>query len=157
MSLCLISERCLALTTGTISGKAINERTGEALPGANVFLKGTQLGAATAADGTYIITKVPPGSYEIVASFVGFRTQSSEIRVVVGETAEVNFSLMEDVFRFEEMVVTGIASSTSRSVAPVSVSRLDATDYTEKNTYQTVSQLFNGKIPGVVVKPASDK
>ena len=111
MSLCLISEPCLALTTGTISGKVIDERTGEALPGANVFLKGTQLGAATAADGTYIITKVPPGSYEIVASFVGFRTQSSEIRVVVGKTAEVDFSLMEDVFRFEEVVVTGIASS----------------------------------------------
>lgn len=140
---------------GKISGKVIDERTGEALPGANVVIKGTSIGAATGPDGSFTINDVPPGQYTVVASFIGYHTESDEINVVVDEVVNVNFGLNEDVFRGEEVIVTGLASRTSKAVAEVSVGRVEASNYTVANTYQTTSQLLNGKVAGVQVRSSS--
>lgn len=142
-------------TTGTISGKVIDSRSGEGLPGANVLLKGTTIGAASAADGSFTIANVPPGSYSVVVSFIGYHTQETDVRVAVNEVVNLSFSLAEDVFRTEEIVVTGIASKTSRAVAEVAVSRVRASDYTVANTYNSTQSLLNGKIAGVSVKTTS--
>ncbi|MFQ5865865.1 MAG: carboxypeptidase-like regulatory domain-containing protein [bacterium] len=154
-SLFILSGTSFALTTGSISGKIIDDRTGEALPGANVFLKGTTMGAATGADGSFTIENVPPGSYAVVVSFIGYHTEEADVQVVVNEVANVNFSMREDVFRGEEVVVTGIASRTSKAVAEVAVSRVSASNYTVANTYQTTQQLINGKVAGVSIKSSS--
>lgn len=155
LSLLLLATAGIALAQGTISGKVIDERTGEALPGTNVYIVGTSLGGATNVDGTYEIANVPPGSYSLVAAFIGYRTQQVDVNVVANEIANVNFSMREDVFRGEEVVVTGIASRTSKAVAEVAVSRVSAAEYTVTNTYQTTSQLINGKIAGVNITTSS--
>ena len=154
VNLVLFSDLCLA-TTGSISGKVTDERIGEPLAGANVFIRDTALGAASASDGTFLIRNVPPGTYELMASFIGFHTQVTQVQVEVAEVVDVNFSLKEDVYRGEEIVVTGIASKTSRAVAPVAVSRIRASEYTAKNSYQSFNELVNGKIAGVSVKSSS--
>ena len=46
---------------GTIKGRIVDSETGEALPGANVAILGTGLGAATDLRGNYTIGNVPPG------------------------------------------------------------------------------------------------
>ncbi|MFQ5769706.1 MAG: carboxypeptidase-like regulatory domain-containing protein [bacterium] len=141
--------------TGSISGTIIDDRTGEPLPGTNVFIKGTSMGSASTVDGSYTIANVPPGSYTVIASFIGYHTTEKEVSVVVNETINVNFTMAEDVFRGEEVVVTGIASRTSKAVAEVAVSRVSASNYTVANTYQTTQQLVNGKIAGVRVQTSS--
>ena len=151
----LIYDAILAETTGSISGRVIDERTGEPLAATNVFIKGTTIGAATAPDGSFLIKNVPPGTYQLVASYLGFHTQGAEVNVVVGEVASVNFALEEDVIRGEEVIVTGIASKTARAVAPVAVSRVRASEYTAKQAYQSFSELVSGKIAGVTVKSSS--
>jgi hypothetical protein len=42
--------------TGKISGKIIDKKTGETLPGASVLIEGTVQGASSDFDGNYIIT-----------------------------------------------------------------------------------------------------
>ena len=42
--------------TGRIFGQVVDENSGDALPGASVFLKGTSLGAAADIHGNYYIT-----------------------------------------------------------------------------------------------------
>ena len=57
--------------TGTLAG-LVTDNFGDPLPGANVQLEGTALGAATDIDGRYRIIGVPAGTYAVTVSFVGF-------------------------------------------------------------------------------------
>ena len=83
-----------AQTTGKLRGKVIDKETGEALPGANVTVEGTNYGAATDVNGEYIILNVPAGVYAVKASFIGYRDVTiSNILVNSGLTKEVNFEL----------------------------------------------------------------
>ncbi|MDZ7264179.1 MAG: carboxypeptidase-like regulatory domain-containing protein, partial [candidate division KSB1 bacterium] len=50
---------------GKISGVITDAKTGEALPGANIYLAGTSLGAASGPNGVYEILNVPQGSYTV--------------------------------------------------------------------------------------------
>jgi len=56
-------------TTGKIVGQVVDAETGEPLPGANIQIEGTPMGAATDEDGQFLIINVPVGTYtvEVVA------------------------------------------------------------------------------------------
>lgn len=95
-----------AQTTGKIAGVVTDADFGSGLPGVNVFIEGTTQGTATNVDGSYSIIGVPPGTYTVVASYIGFATQKTENVVVnAGLTVEVDFELREEVFEGEEIVV----------------------------------------------------
>ena len=55
----------LLFAQNTISGTVTNASTGEALPGANVVVLGTNMGAAATVDGSYTISNVPDGTFTI--------------------------------------------------------------------------------------------
>jgi hypothetical protein len=75
---------------GTISG-SVSDADGNALPGANVVVEGTTLGAAATLSGGYSIN-VPDGSYTVTASVVGYKSSSATVRVS-GSNASANFTL----------------------------------------------------------------
>ncbi len=52
----------VAQTTGKIAGKVKDKATNQAIIGVNVAIKGVSLGAATDANGWYMILNMPPGS-----------------------------------------------------------------------------------------------
>src|SRR5690606_41729914 len=64
----------VAQNTGRLAGVVVDD-LGDPLPGANVVIEGTQLGAATDIDGNYFIIVVPVGTYSVTASFVGYAAQ----------------------------------------------------------------------------------
>ena len=91
--------------TGKLSGRVIDESTGEGLPGANVILQGTTLGATTDINGDYFIIGVPVGSYTVQATFVGFAPETVVgVEVNAGYTRELNFDLLPGV-ELDEVVV----------------------------------------------------
>ncbi len=90
----LLPALLLAGTTGKIKGKVLDRENGEPLPGANVSIDGTTLGAASDLNGEFIILNVPVGGYTLKCSFIGYRTMTvSSVRVNVDLTTELNFSL----------------------------------------------------------------
>ncbi|HLE57747.1 MAG TPA: TonB-dependent receptor, partial [Rhodothermia bacterium] len=94
-------------TTGKISGRVVDADNGQGLPGVNVLIVGTTLGATTDVDGYYSIIQVPPDTYSVRASFIGYAgVTTEEVRVVVDKTTTLNFSLREAVVEGEEIVVT---------------------------------------------------
>ncbi|RMH58903.1 MAG: TonB-dependent receptor [Bacteroidetes bacterium] len=139
---------------GTVSGIVTDAESGDPLPGANVVLSQIRQGAATDLDGRFTISAVPYGTYTLTVSFIGYRTIEREVSVQ-SPTTDVSVALMPDYTGLEEVVVTGIASATSKARAEVAVSRIDAEQLQENYAYQDVSQLMNGKITGVSVQPAS--
>ncbi|MBN2007793.1 carboxypeptidase-like regulatory domain-containing protein, partial [candidate division KSB1 bacterium] len=66
---------------GKISGTITDASSGEALPGANILIEGTSLGAASDMEGNYVIAKVPPGSYTLVVTYIGFKAKEFPVRV----------------------------------------------------------------------------
>ena len=118
--------------TGKISGTVTDATTGEPLPGVNVFIDGTTRGATTGLDGEYVMIGVRPGSYTIVASFVGFATERREgVSVNVDLTTTIDFSLREEVIQGEEIVVTADAVAV----------RKDVTSSEARVTAETIDQL----------------
>lgn len=92
--------------TGKVVGKVTDLENGDALIGANVLIDGTNLGAATDVDGNYVILNVPPGSYTVIARYIGYREVRFEnIKVSVNLTTEVNFELPSETYETETVVV----------------------------------------------------
>jgi len=62
--------------TGKLTGRVTEKGSGKPVLGANISLKGTAKGAASINEGTYFITKIPAGSYEVQISCPGFESKS---------------------------------------------------------------------------------
>ena len=104
--------------SGTILGQ-IQDQQGAAIPKAEVSARNLETGAvrkATSEDnGTYRISSVPAGSYEMSATVAGFKTEvRSGILVTVGGDVAVNFSLTIGAIT-EQVQVTAEASQVDTS------------------------------------------
>lgn len=96
-----------AQTTGRISGRVLEEGTNEPLIGVNIILQGMDIGAVTNIDGHYTIINIPPDTYNLRVSMLGFGTKIVEnVRVHMNETQTINVTLSEEAFVGEEVIVT---------------------------------------------------
>ncbi|MCK4940845.1 carboxypeptidase-like regulatory domain-containing protein, partial [candidate division WOR-3 bacterium] len=55
---------------GRINGRVVDAETGGPLIGADVIIEGTELGAATDANGEFVVLYVPAGTYKLTASYI---------------------------------------------------------------------------------------
>ena len=93
-------------TTGKIVGIARDKNTGEGLPGVNIVIVETTLGAATDKDGRYFIINIPAGSYKISASMIGYkRVDVEDFKVFPDFTSELNFEMEITPIEGEVVVV----------------------------------------------------
>ena len=106
-----------------ISGNVRDAKTGEALPGVNIMVKGTTTGTITDLDGNFTI-KVPNSSATLVFSFIGYQAQS----IAVEGRTKLDVKMQEDTKNLEEVVVVGYGtqkrSDITGSVTSVSKDRL---------------------------------
>ena len=103
--------------TGKITGTVVDGNTGDPLQGANILLVGTSLGTFTAADGYYVILNIPPGTYTLRASMIGYAAQPGvELRVSMDVTTPWNFSLFSEALAGEEVLVTAQVAIVQRDL-----------------------------------------
>src|SRR3954469_12177211 len=83
--------------SATIKGKLLDENR-EPLTGANVVIDATRsLYALAGLDGSYSIRNVPPGTYTLTVSFIGYQTQQRTITIGdESEAATVDFQMTVD-------------------------------------------------------------
>ncbi|MBN2007929.1 TonB-dependent receptor [candidate division KSB1 bacterium] len=102
----LSTTTLFAGVTGKISGKVVDVENNEPLPGANIVIQGTQMGAATNLDGEFVIINVPPGMYTIKVSMMGYNTQNiKDVSVSIDLTTPVNAKLQASVIEGEEVTI----------------------------------------------------
>ncbi len=93
-------------TTGSLYGKVTDKSTNETLIGANVIIIGTELGAATNVQGEFTIDNIPPNTYEVRASVIGYNSVTkTDISIMPGKPAIVNFELTVTTIELEGVVV----------------------------------------------------
>jgi len=94
---------------GTISGKIIDAKSSEPLPGVNILVKGTYYGTATGANGQFRITNIATGSYDVEISMIGYKViLKTGVEVGSEDVTKLEFELEETVLSFgEDVVVMG--------------------------------------------------
>ena len=138
--------------SGTIEGVVRDSHAGDPLPGANVMIVKTSLGASTDAYGKYVIQDVPPGSYTLRATYVGYRQKEVSFQMKEGEVIKQDFKLVSVGVEGEEVVVTAQAAGQKEAInqqlasMPITnvVSRARIQELPDVNAAESVSRL-----PGV--------
>lgn len=135
--------------TATVKGIVRDKTNGETLPGANVLVKGTLIGASTDFDGKFSLQNIPAGNAEIEVSFVGYLPATKTVTLSVGQTLELNFELAADAVALEEYIVIGYGVQ-KKSDKTGAVASIDSKDMNAGVLTDPV-QGIQGKIAGVSV------
>ncbi len=120
-----------------LSGTVTSTTSGEKLIGANIYLQGTNIGAATDADGNYKIL-LPKGHYTVICSYIGFETKKEEIDLK--NNTELNFELKDHQFTLS---VTVIADRAKERETPVAFSDVDKADMETKLGSRDIPMILN--------------
>ena len=102
----LMVRVAVAQDTGSITGTVIEEGTNTPLAGANVVLKGTPRGTSTDAEGSFVIGDVMPGTYDLLVSYVGYRSRTTGFTVAAGARTMVRIYLSVSMVPGEPITVT---------------------------------------------------
>ncbi|MBD3377934.1 TonB-dependent receptor [candidate division KSB1 bacterium] len=139
---------------GTLKGMVIDAGSGEPLPGANVLISGTNFGAATNIEGIFVIPNLPPGRYDAIATFIGYKSDTLNIQLNPKQTKTIEFKLSYKVVEGDEIVVTAQAEGqmeainqqlTARQIVNV-VSSDRIEEMPDANAAESV-----GRLPGVSI------
>ncbi len=121
----------------TVTGTVTDAANGEKLVGANVYVKGTTIGAASDANGVYKLT-LDKGSYTIVCSYVGFERVESKVNVTNNMT--LDFPMKEHEF---SLSVTVLADRAKERETPVAFTNVDKKDMEFKLGSRDVPMVLN--------------
>ncbi len=92
--------------TGKIVGYVKDKNTGEPLPGVNLVIENTLMGAVTDQEGFYLILNVRPGKYSVSAQMIGYTTVVSQnVSVMSDLTTTINFDLESSVLESDEAII----------------------------------------------------
>src|SRR2546426_4145679 len=78
---------------GEITGRVVNSRDSEPLALVQLELAGTSIRTVTAADGTFRFAAIPPGSFVLQATTVGYYSNKVEFTLAAGETKIIEIGL----------------------------------------------------------------
>jgi len=98
LGLILTTGLMLQAQQGALQGKILDKDTKEPIPFANIILdnNGTQVGGTTSDfDGNYTIKPIPPGKYDLKATFVGYKTVVTQ-----------GVTIAADKIRFHDIAMT---------------------------------------------------
>lgn len=106
----LLTNLSFAQGKGILSGKVVDADLGDGMPGVNVVIEGTMMGAATDLEGSYRLENIPVGVYTVVATFIGYSKVTIEDVVIKNdEVTTVSFAMAMEALEGEEVVVTAKA------------------------------------------------
>jgi TonB-dependent receptor len=154
--LLLFSTSGMLFAQGMVAGRIVDGNTGDYLPGANVLLEGTTMGAATDREGFFMISNVPEGTYQLVVNYIGYEDYSTDVtvsstgqRVVMDEIGLTMSAMETDVIVVEGQLEGQLKALNQQRVAPNIknvVSREQMEQFPDYTTADAVRRL-----PGVYI------
>ncbi|MBX6330601.1 MAG: SusC/RagA family TonB-linked outer membrane protein [Gemmatimonadaceae bacterium] len=141
-----------AAAQGVVGGRVVEDGTRQPVPGAQVVVSGTTLGALTDAAGRFRITGVQGTQVTVVARRIGYASQTKT--VTVGDTT-VEFVLTARATSLEEVVVTGTPEAATKREIGNAITTVDAAAIQKVAPVQSFQELLNGRAPNVDIAQPS--
>lgn len=94
-----------AQSSSSINGYITDSETGETLISANIALLEINRGTSTNTSGYYSITNITPGTYTLVASYIGYRQFEQEVELTGDETQRIDIEMIPAGVELEALVV----------------------------------------------------
>jgi len=143
------SPLTLAQVAGKVRGRIVDASTGEPIIGASIHIKGNKrVGTVSDTQGGYTLSAAP--GVTLVISYIGYETL--EVRATEKEQV---IQLKESSQTLSELVVVGYTTQRKESLTGAMISLKDSK--LKDMTTPSVSNLLNGKAPGVYVAPGSGR
>ena len=148
---CTILQELLFAQNAEVRGFVYEKETSEPVIYTSVILRGTSFGAQTNLDGFFSITRVPPGSYTITVTSVGFDTLRMPITLNAGEIMTKKLYLAKSAIEMQEVQVSA-ESQEKKTDVQVSVTKITPKDIRQIPTIGGEPDLaqYLQVLPGVI-------
>ena len=134
----------------SIYGK-ITDENGNPLTGATLVILETYKGTFSGNDGAYKLDKIPDGEFQIKCSFLGYKADTSTVKISGGTDQQLDFSLSPDAFKTEEVI---ISSTRAGDKTPTTYTNLNKEEIEEANFAQDIPFLMEFTPSAVVTSDA---
>lgn len=132
----------------TVTGKVASAADGQAVPGASVKIKGSNVGVATSPSGMYSL-KVNKGAI-LVFSYIGYTAQER----TVGAATVINVGLVEDASTINEVVVTAFGIERSKASLGYSAQTIKGPEIAATQRDNFINAL-QGRVAGATITPTN--
>ncbi len=109
----------------SLNGFVYDKTNGETLIGASILLKPVNRGTSSNLSGYYVIPKLQQGSYEVVVTFIGYKSHSHKIVLKAGEEKTLDFTLEQDALQGKEIVIRADSSRSIEKLFNKPVSKIE--------------------------------
>ena len=140
---------------GTIRGTIVDANNQQPLPDVQISVAGTTVGGATGLNGTFLIRNVPVGERTLTVRRIGYSPATRTVTVAAGGEARVDIALTVTAAQLERVVVTGTVLGAEARTLGNSVTSIDVADLVTKAPVMNISEILQGKTPGVTLLPGS--
>ncbi|MEX2110808.1 MAG: SusC/RagA family TonB-linked outer membrane protein [Gemmatimonadaceae bacterium] len=145
----------IAQATATIRGRVTDVATGAPVPGAQVRVDGTTLGAQTGPDGSYAIAGVPTGALFVSTRRVGYAPERAAVTAVAGGSITRDFALRTAAVTLNEVVVTGVAAPTTKRQLGNTIETVAGEEVARAPGITSIDQALQGRVTGAVISENS--
>ena len=142
--------------TGIIMGTVHDSLSGEPLPGANIVIKGTAIGAASDLEGNYRILNVPAGKHILRVTFIGYKAKDIPVTIMPKATVNVDVTLPFDLIKFDKAVVVtaqleGQAAAINQQIRSNTIVNVVSRDKIQELPDQNAAESL-GRLPGIAIQ-----
>lgn len=139
---------------GVIKGKVTDAGSGKPLPGTNITVVGTNLGAAAGKDGEFVIRRVPQGEYQLKVTRIGYEPKIAQAVVTANGKVYFQFKLREDLFQMQQIVVTATRTKKLMEDVPVVTELIGREEIDEKGA-ENLAEVLEDR-PGITIESGSE-
>lgn len=134
---------------GTVRGRITDQSSGQPVPGAQVIVAGTRLGAAADNNGRYVITQVPAGAQTLTVRLLGYAPKTATVTVTDNGEVTADFVIERSASQLSEVVVTATGDQRKVEIGNT-VATLRADSLMASAPITSVGDMLQGRVAGLL-------
>lgn len=142
-------------TGSAIAGRIAEEGTNAPISDANIVIATTQRGGRSDARGQYRIGDVPPGTYTVRVTRLGYTPSTRTVTVVANATATLDFTLSAAAAQIDQIIVTATGATERKRENGNDVGIIKPGDKVDLAATPTLTQTLQGKEAGLTITSSS--